>query len=343
MNDSPEQVFLSLLRAALGGEKDPSPFVPNTDSWDAVFRLAERHHVLPLIVDAAFRSAPEGIPAELLERYKARSRKLVMTQAVKTDRFLSLYSFLTERGLAPMVVKGIVCRALYPEPDYRLSADEDLLIGPEEGTAYHQALLEFGMRLQSQASDPAKDPETGYLSPDGVLYLEIHRFLFPPGSRAYGDYNRFFSGVRSREVILEINGTAIHAPEATDHLFYLITHAPKHFLHGGFGIRQICDVGLFARAHEAEIDGERFLSQCSEIGAISFAAAVFGAAERHLGLRCSRQLLPPAPPADCEALLRDVLDSGVFGSSTLSRKHSSSITLGAMESSKKAHPRRGVP
>ena len=341
MNTFPEQIFLSLLGASVGGEV-PSPPECGAEEWEAVFHLAEQHQVLPMIVDAAFRCAPEGIPADLLDKYKSRSRKLVMTQAVKTDRFLSLYSHLTDRGLQPMVVKGIVCRSLYPKPDFRLSADEDLLIEPEEAGVYHRALLDFGMRLQKNAADPLEDPETGYLSSDGVLFIEVHRFLFSPGSRAYGEFNRFFRGAGARKERLELGGAAVYAPESTDHLFYLIAHAFKHFLHGGFGIRQICDVGLFTRVYGSRIDRERLRDQCDESGLLPFAAALLGVAERHLGLSLPQELLPPASAADCEALLGDVLDSGVFGSSTPSRKHSSSITLGAVESAKEgASPAKG--
>ena len=333
MNTSPELVFLSLLRAAIS--KDACASIPATDQWNEVFHLAEQHQVLPLIVEAAWRYAPDEIPEEILKRYKARSRRLVMTQAVKTDRFLKLYAFLAERGLTPIVVKGIVCRSLYPEPDFRLSADEDLLIEPEKAEEYHRALLDHGMHLQKPASDPMNDPETGYLSQDGVLYIEVHRYLFPPGSEAYGEYNRFFKDVYSRSETIDINDVSIRVPEATDHLFYLVIHALKHFLHGGFGIRQICDIGLFAQAYDSKIDWSRFCEQCRESNALSFAAAVFGVAEQQLGIHCILPADLAVHETDCEALLQDVMDSGVFGSSTLSRKHSSSITLGAVENAKK--------
>ena len=341
MSASSDQLFLSLLRTAVSGEEQ---FIPAADPevWGAVFRLAEQHHVLPMITDAAYRCASDAVPEELFGKYKAKSRRLVMTQAVKTDRFLSLYAFLAQRGLAPMVVKGILCRSLYPEPDFRLSADEDLLIPPESGEQYHSSLLDFGMRLQNPTADPVNDPETGYLSADGVLYVEVHRSLFPPDSRAYGDYNRFFEGVFDRAESVGINGVTLCVPEPTDHLFYLLAHALKHFLHGGFGIRQICDIGLYARANGHRIDWDRFTAQCGEINALSFAASVFAIAREQLGIPCE---LPPslaAGAADCAALLRDVLDSGVFGSSTMSRKHSSTITLGAAESAQKGvSPARG--
>ena len=32
----------------------------------------------------------------------------------------------------------------------------------------------------------------------------------------------------------------------TDHLLCLLCHAYKHFLYAGFGIRHVCDIGIFA-------------------------------------------------------------------------------------------------
>ncbi len=333
MNTSPEQAFLSLIRAAVSKD-DSSVFIPATDEWDKVFRLAEQHHVLPLIVDAAWRCVPDEVPKELFAKYRARSRRLVMTQAVKTDRFLSLYVSLAERGLEPIVVKGIVCRSLYPKPDFRLSADEDLLVEPEKAESLHNAMMDLGMRLKNHMADPMSDHETGYLSPDDVLYIEVHRFLFPQDSKAYGDYNRLFADIYARSENVRIFGITVRVPNPTDHLLYLIAHAMKHFLHGGFGIRQICDIGLFSKAFAQKIDWKLFLSQCEEINAGPFAAAVFGVAEQYLGIRCTPDGLEPKQ-ADVDALLQDVLQSGIYGASTLSRKHSSTITLSAVENAKR--------
>jgi hypothetical protein len=260
-----------------------------------------------------------------------------MTQAVKTDRFLFLYASLAERDLVPLVVKGVACRNLYPEPDFRLSADEDLLVEPEKAGTLHKAMLDLGMRLQNPSSNPINDPEVGYLSQDGVLYIEVHRYLFPPDSKAYGDYNRLFTDIFASSEDFEVTGVAVRVPNPTDHLLYLVAHALKHFLHGGFGIRQICDIGLFSRAFAQKIDWNLFLPQCETIHAVPFAAAVFGVAEQYLGIRCMPESLAPKQE-DIDALLQDVLQSGVYGASTLSRKHSSSITLGAVENARRGEP-----
>ena len=53
--------------------------------------------------------------------FKRRIVQQVMIQTMKTSEFLQLYRFLAEAGIRPLVVKGIVCRELYPNPDYRAS------------------------------------------------------------------------------------------------------------------------------------------------------------------------------------------------------------------------------
>ena len=49
-------------------------------------------------------------------------------QARKSILFLMLFDKMRQNGLTPLIVKGIVCRDLYPNPDLRISNDEDLYI-----------------------------------------------------------------------------------------------------------------------------------------------------------------------------------------------------------------------
>ena len=68
-------------------------------------------------------------------------------QAMQTNQFLRLYEHLRNAGVTPLVVKGIVCRSLYPNSDYRISSDEDLLIPSEQFEVCHKAMLDFGMQV----------------------------------------------------------------------------------------------------------------------------------------------------------------------------------------------------
>ena len=76
-----------------------------------------------------------------------------------------------------------------------MSGDEDLLIESEQFHAVHEALLEYGMSL----SDPEMDIQAAYEVPYGMrgksIYIELHKYLFPPDSNAYGEFNQFFKDV----------------------------------------------------------------------------------------------------------------------------------------------------
>ena len=321
------------MRIAIGSTERSLTAGGETD-WEEVFRLAEQHHVLPMIVDAAYCVYGSDLPWDRLEPYKKRAKRITYLQAIKTERFCSLYRFLSEQGLNPLVIKGLICRELYPNPDFRFSADEDLLIPPQKALEYHEALLAYGLKTDSSEQSITSAQETAYKSLDGVLFLEVHRFAFPPDSGAYGKYNTYFADVFIRAVKETCSGVDIWTMAPTDHLFYLICHAIKHFLHGGCGIRQVCDIGLFAREYGEQIEWMRLMKQIDSIHARDFTASFFAIAQESLGID-----LPKVPEGlrisetDPEAMLDDILESGVYGSSTMSRKHSATMTLRAAENS----------
>ena len=125
------QLFLEALAAGLRGERVQWENPLDAQDWAALFQLAQAHHVLPMIFEAVYACpAASSADAQLMQLAKRQTMQSVMMQAMKTGEFLALMKHLSEAGLAPCVVKGIVCRELYPQPDHRISGDEDVLIPP---------------------------------------------------------------------------------------------------------------------------------------------------------------------------------------------------------------------
>lgn len=333
-----DELFLQALAAALKHEKTAWETAFPAQDWLGLFECAEKHHVLPMIYEAVYDCpAARELDLAFLLPFKRRTIQQVTLQAIKTGAFLQLYAHLQKAGIQPLVVKGIVCRALYPDPDARVSGDEDVWVQSEQFSACHEALLAFGM----QPAEPEKDIETAYEvaygKPGSPLYIELHKSLFPPDSEAYGNLNRFFAGAHDRAAVVSVQGAAVSTLNSTDHLFYLICHAFKHFLHSGFGIRQVCDIALFANAYGDGIDWPRLLAQCTEIHAEKFTAALFHIGEKYLGFSPEKACLPPQwteIAVDETALLEDLLSGGVYGAADRNRLHSSTITLNAVAAQK---------
>lgn len=323
-------IFLQILKAALADRQFEPENKISQEEWTEIFRLAEIHNVLPLVSQAVFNQQQFKEWPNL----RSKVRQLMMVQMIKTEEFMQLYKILSDNGLKPVVVKGIICRSLYPNPDLRLSSDEDILVLEEDFEEYHRILEQFGMIQPYEQEQAKKEFEVPYHKNNSALYIELHKSLFSPCADAYGDWNRFF--VNAQKDAVEING--ICSLSHTDHLFYLICHAFKHFMHSGFGIRQICDIVMYANTYGDRVKWDTVFKNCCEINAEYFAASLFKIGEKYLVFDREKAAYPyywQQIEIDETDMLQDLLGGGVFGSSTMSRKHSSNITLDAITSSKK--------
>lgn len=327
--DKVDLIFLQILRAALQGKQLMEFEAVTETEWAKIFQLAEIHNVLPLVYQVVYNVSA----VKEMEGLRRRVRQLVMLQAMKTEEFLQMNRALLTVGVKPLVVKGFICRSLYPTPDFRLSSDEDILIPEEQYDTCHVCLLDLGMYTTTEESQRKKDFEVPYYKREGVLYLELHKSLFPPEADAYGDWNRFFT--KAEKYSIEIDG--VHSLNHTDHLFYLLCHAFKHFLHSGFGVRQVCDIIMYANTYGDYVDWDMVYQNCCEIHAEVFAAALFKIGQKYLVFDPEKAKYPQSwqqITVDETNMLRDLLGSGVFGGSTMSRKHSSNMTLDAVTADK---------
>lgn len=307
----------------------------SAEAWEKLMELAEAHHVLPMFFEAVYR-CPAFAAAEpdLVQRVRQKIRTNVARQMAATEEFLRVNAALRKAGAHPMVVKGIVCRSLYPMPDWRRSGDEDVLIDPKEYWLCKMVFGEYGLLPEAAPEDAYEIP---FRQKDGPLFIELHRSLFPPDSAAYGHFNALFAGVTERAVTVMIQGQPIRTLCPTDHMLYLICHAYKHFLHSGFGIRQVCDMVLYANAYGPEIDWAQVLEDCKKVRAEKFAAALFAIGAERLGFDPDGALYPACwreIRVDHRPLLEELVSAGIYGQADPARLHSSNITLDAVAAQK---------
>lgn len=320
------QYFMQILGGLLHDRLEEIPESIGPEQWQALFSMGKSHKLLPMVYEAAHRKGA-------LQKYPqlAPIRNLVlgqvMEQTLKTTEFLRLYADLSKAGISPLVVKGIVCRGLYPGMDLRPSSDEDLLIDPAALPLCMDRLQQLGFELDGNADEG----EIVCRKPGSPLFIELHSTLFP-SDQHYGTMNRLFDGIFHRALTVQTEGVTLAVPDHTDHLLYLICHSLKHFIHSGFGIRQVCDLMLYTRTWGHLVDWSRIIDGCRTVRGEVFAAALFRIGINHLGFTADGLHLPDVwrQMALCELpLLEDILNAGVYGGSTSARQHSSNITLEA--------------
>ena len=335
-----EKLFLTVIKGALC-EKEPILYCDLTpEEWESALRISEEQKLYSMFVDvvAQTRSA-ESIPT--LPKHKLAAVGEVTVQTVKTEELVKLVDRLQKAGLDPFVVKGAVCRAIYPKGDLRISSDEDIIVPPGEFANAAKVLCEYGMEPCGELDD--KSFEIGFRKKGSPLYVELHSALFEEGSRAFGSFAGLFSGLEERLCDYEIDkNKSVRSLAPHDHMLYLILHAYKHFVHSGFGVRQAADIGVWSERYFESIDWEKLYHQCKKADVLVFAASVIELSRRYLGRgafpsdKWKKLAQPPEP------MLSDMLSGGVYGSKSRSRMHSASVTLGAVESTRQGKRSGGV-
>lgn len=336
---NPEKLFLEALCAAIHGRRLRWGPIPPAD-WDALFRLAGTQKLLPMLVDALCDCANAGTDPRF-PAYRIAAKQQVLQQTRKDSAFFPIYARLRAAGLDALVVKGCLCRAVYPNGALRISADEDLLVPEEQFPAACSLLAEAGLRPLSE-EDPGRAAEIGWRTPDGLVYLELHKYLFAPDSGPFGLLQKVFSAVFSAVRAYPMpDGGELLSLSPHDHLLYLLLHAMKHFIRTGFGLRQICDVGLWASRWQDEIDWSLLRRQAEQVHGAAFSAALFRIAEEQLTIPLALPAFWRDGAPDPTPMLRDLLEGGIYGSSTRSREHSARITQDAV-AAQRAGKRRSL-
>lgn len=322
-----EYHFLILLRSALVNRTAKKEELSDDFNINDVLRLAYHHKLWHMILSA--------IPKELLPNNidcRAELFKRISAQASLTSSFLRLWTSMQQAGFHPFVVKGILCRSIYPQPELRPSSDEDLYISDEEFESCCCFLQSKGL-TPSQTTFSDHD-EIGWKGSNGI-YIELHRNLFE--GKSLDTLKDFFAiETLKKESYPTQHGISVDSMTPHVHFLYLLLHAYKHFIHSGFGIRQICDIGLWAQKYGDRIDWEKLSEQCDTAGIKSFAAAIFGIAKLELNLSFDIPENWERPIEYCMPMLKDTLAGGIYGTATPDRIHSVSLTLNSVGKTKKA-------
>lgn len=318
-----ETQFLHIAKTAISGGDLPAEKV----DWPVIFTLANQQKLLPILFEAVRKTPAAEENATLFAVTKQQVIGQVLNQTVRSAEFTELYQKLRSASLHPVVVKGLLCSRLYPLKDHRISADDDLYIPDAKFMACHEQLLANGLTTDTPTDELATADEVSYTKKGSPLYIELHRHLFDSSEDAHDELNHFFVDLNP----VEIDGFLAMPPH--EHLLYLILHAYKHFVRSGIGLRQFCDIGLWAREYHDVIDWQRLHDQYASVHAATFAAAAFRIARTYLGIDFDL----PAPwsnSIDVESLLHDTLCGGVYGSNDYTRLHSSTVTLNAVKANR---------
>ena len=341
--------FLSLLKSSLKNEKYDGEKIDFEDLV-YIYKMSEIHHVVPMIYNAAYNEDFfKECDANFQAMFKSSAFRYIFSQIQRTNHFLEVYKKLSEKNIKILVFKGIIFRNMYNNPDDRISSDEDILIKKED----YEKVKEFFLSEGFEFID--KGEECAYFSKSTGLCIEVSTSLFSHESKAYGHLNKlFFEDVFEKSIKINIDKIDILTLSHEQHLIYIVFHNMKHFLTGGFGIRQVADFSKYIETYGEYINWEKFWSDLKDLNYDTFALNLIEISLKYLGFNDDKITYPDNITSfdelknsqkyyiNSESLINDILDAGVFGASTMDRKHTALMTLDAVEDKKKSNRLKAV-
>lgn len=340
--------FLSLLKSSLKNEKYDGEKIDFEDLL-YIYKMSEIHHVVPMIYNAAYNEDFfKECDANFQAMFKSSAFRYIFSQIQRTNHFLEVYKKLSEKNIKILVFKGIIFRNMYNNPDDRISSDEDILIKKED----YEKVKEFFLSEGFEFID--KGEECAYFSKSTGLCIEVSASLFSHESKAYGHLNKLFEDVFEKSIKINIDKIDILTLSHEQHLIYIVFHNMKHFLTGGFGIRQVADFSKYIETYGEYINWEKFWSDLKDLNYDTFALNLIEISLKYLGFNDDKITYPDNITSfdelknsqkyyiNSESLINDILDAGVFGASTMDRKHTALMTLDAVEDKKKSNRLKAV-
>ncbi len=213
------------------------------DFYEKLYALAKHHSLTSLTYEALQKIKNDNPDLNLpdLTRFRKAKEQSVMRNILMDREREQLFSYMEEKKIWYMPLKGVILKELYPKLGLREMSDNDILFDNRYREEIRHWFEDCGYKVLEYGGGKddvyAKKP---------YFYFEMHFSLFE--ERLLPEWNLYYQDLRSRLIKDKENHYGFHMSDE-DFYVFLVAHAYKHYAESGFGIRHLIDLYIFLRAN----------------------------------------------------------------------------------------------
>ena len=286
--DQTIKILRELLRLALWGDEPcyVKDLKLSPGQWALIMNVSLKQGIQGLVLDSLGRPERPRPPRIFLDQLRAiaDAQKQVYRQHLKLTDYLRVRFENNDRPFTPIVLKGLSLARLYEKPWLRNLGDIDLYFASPKCEKWATDCVEsWGTPVRR-----GKGSESSYVM--GGVVVEHHGLLVHPHtifraqSRRLREWieNEMKKSGSTRSICLD--GVEIRVLRPDLDLLQLLSHALKHCINEGIGLRQLCDIAMYLHANKDIIDGGKTLEVLRLFGLERWARLVFAFLVQWLGL-----------------------------------------------------------
>ena len=251
-----EKVFFSILRSALWGT--PVEVPEGFTQWSAVMKLAKIQALMGLVGDVLLTRSEirETLPTKFVVRLQEIPMTSVGMHSQMNMTLQLIVTNLRNHGVEPVLLKGQGLARNYPTPELRQCGDIDLYVGVQNYAKSYEILKNIVSEIDEQSC--LDSDEKHYHASVGNIMIEVHRYADIHSSSTFNQIYQEYAHIGLSEGLIPIQfgDMVVNTPADNFNAFYVFNHMWHHFMHGGVGLRQLCDwsVLLHSRAGSLDLD-----------------------------------------------------------------------------------------
>lgn len=295
-----KNVLLPLLRLGLGyglaEDLNLSDYIMlPAKKWKTIGNLAREQGVLGIMLDGVekLEATPYGATRDLKANQKLEWIGEVLQIEQRYHWQKGVMNDLAEKwrnnGCRVMIMKGLANAILYPKPEHRNPGDIDCYLINDDDN-HNENAYQIGNKVSREAG--AKVDESWYkhsvISYNGETF-ENHQYFV---------HTR--EGKRSKKLEKELERTLeveegefkqltpfTVMPPVQWTAMFLTYHACAHFLTEGLRLKQVLDWAMFLKAHQNDVNWEKFYDFCERYHLRIFAETITAICSEYLGVEIS--------------------------------------------------------
>ena len=270
-------LFFELIQVAIG-RRDLLSRVPSADDWNMLYGLSVKQAVAGVCfvgVQRLSKEQREEMPKGLLMQWFALATQIQVRNKEMNRKCAVVYEAICREGFRCVVLKGQGIAELYYVSDcisgdddskvkgdsfsgslglYRQSGDIDVWLW-KEGMSLKENkkdVLRLARSIQPKAHDSVHHVAVEWMGTE----VELHywpSFFYNPFSNSR--FVKWFMGFDKSKFQLTDNGFLV--PNSDFNLIFLLSHAYRHYVREGLGLRQVMDYYFLLKYVDFDVDLNR--------------------------------------------------------------------------------------
>ena len=309
MNNSQKKI-IEMLNAYIHSEKLGEGFEKKISVEDIV-KYANIHHISgPVYSILSKDERLKKMNVDVAENFKKDVIYQSLMQITHLKNVSNILKVFKEKNIEVIVLKGLVIRELYQNPNLRIMSDADILVKKNSLGKVSKVLEQLGYISTKHIGDHGAHL---VFVKQGCLPIEVHWTLI--NKDFFNGDTSFEKDIWKRAIPVEIVGVRTLGLGLEDLLLHLIMHMAVHMAHGGFGIRQIVDVVLLVNKKGDFINWTEIELYAKESKIDKFLLVIFNICNNLFDMTIPKEIkqIGSVSNKTVNNLIDDVLDNGVYG------------------------------